>query len=200
MNAITLSGLLILVIFYAAFFIKMMMMKQRGLVSNLLGKGQKPEKARRVERWLQAVTYGGACFQFASPFLGGIIWGPPLPPGARVTGLALAAIGAVVFIMAMINMKNNWRSGCDQSQNTSLVTGGLYRVSRNPAFVGFDLLYLGWALAFPNIISGLIAAAVLIIFNMQIVEEEKFLEAAFGRSYLEYKARVNRYFGRKPQR
>lgn len=111
-------------------------------------------------------------------------------------GLLLAALGTVFFIAAVLAMKSNWRSGCDKHQNTSLVVSGPYKISRNPAFVGFDLLYIGCAIVLPNTGNLIITLLAVAIFHAQVVEEEHFLEAAFGQEYLNYKAQVKRYFGK----
>lgn len=129
---------------------------------------------------------------FFSAKIGGLSVSPPL----EVFGLLLAALGTLFFVAAILAMKNNWRSGCDKNQNTSLVVSGPYKISRNPAFVGFDLLYIGCAIVVPNIASLIITFLAVAIFHAQVVEEEHFLETAFGQEYQNYKARVKRYFGR----
>ncbi len=42
-------------------------------------------------------------------------------------------------------MRDSWRAGFSYDQRTGLVMTGIYRLSRNPAFLGFDLLYIGCA-------------------------------------------------------
>lgn len=200
MTAIEITALTIWVIFYASFFGKMFLLKRRGIDANLLGKGEKPEKARRVERWLKAVTFTGASLQFILIFFSGKIWGWPAPEFLRISGLFLAATGAAFFIAAMFTMKTNWRSGCDISQNTALVVSGPYKISRNPAFLGFDLLYIGWMLTFPNVVTLLISSAAIVTFHLQILEEEHFLKNLFSGAYLNYSDQVNRYFGKKVYR
>jgi len=196
MTAIETAALIIWGIFYASFFTKMILMRRQGINSNLLGIGEKPEKTRTVEQMLKVVTFSGAPIQLASVFFSGRIWGLPNSWALQGFGLLLAAVGTAFFIAAMHAMKMNWRSGCDINQNTSLTVSGPYKISRNPAFVGFDLLYIGWALAFPNIINLVASSCAIVIFHMQILEEEKFLETVFGKEYQQYKTRVNRYLGK----
>jgi Putative protein-S-isoprenylcysteine methyltransferase len=196
MKAVELTALLILVVFYSSFFIKMILLKRRGINSNLLGRGEKPTRARLIELILMVVTYTGGAIQFVSVFLSEKFGWPPVPLELRVAGLALALAGTAFFISAIIAMKTNWRAGCDKGQNTSLVLSGPYKISRNPAFVGFDLLYLGCALALPNVANLVITVLAVAVFHAQALEEEHFLEAAFGQEYLEYKAKVSRYIGK----
>jgi protein-S-isoprenylcysteine O-methyltransferase Ste14 len=90
-------------------------------------------------------------------------------------------------------MRNNWRAGFDKKQDTTLVTDGIYKLSRNPAFVGFDLIYIGCAFAFPNVLNIIIAILAVAVFHIQILGEEKFLTEVFGQDYTEYKSKVRRY-------
>lgn len=62
-----------------------------------------------------------------------------------------------------------------------------------PAFLGFDLLYLGILAAFPNIIHAAAVLLAMYLFDRQIRNEEAFLERAFGQEYLDYKKKVRRY-------
>ena len=121
-----------------------------------------------------------------------------MPPAMRVIGFVLAVCGDVVFIVSVLTMRDSWRAGVSETDKTELVTDGIYQISRNPAFLGFDLVYLGILLMFFN---GILCAASIfpmVMFHIQIVNvEEPFLAKAFGKPYEEYKRTVNRYLGRK---
>lgn len=82
-------------------------------------------------------------------------------------------------------------------QRREMITSGIYKISRNPAFLGFDCVYLGILLMFFNWI--LLAASVFaaLMLHLQILQEEKYLPAAFGEAYISYKKCVRRYLGRK---
>jgi protein-S-isoprenylcysteine O-methyltransferase Ste14 len=77
---------------------------------------------------------------------------------------------------------------------SALVTGGIYRITRNPMYLGLTLalsawaFFLGclWTLAGPVIFIGYITA-------FQIVPEERALAAKFGDSYRDYCRRVRRW-------
>jgi protein-S-isoprenylcysteine O-methyltransferase Ste14 len=75
-----------------------------------------------------------------------------------------------------------------------VVTGGIYRFSRNPMYVGLTALLAGWAvfLAVPLTAIGPIAFA-LFMHRFQILPEERVMAAKFGREYLDYKQRVRRW-------
>ncbi len=58
--------------------------------------------------------------------------------------------GVLAFIVSVTQMKENWRAGVQKEEKTSLVTTGIYSISRNPAFLGFDLMYIGILFSFFN--------------------------------------------------
>jgi protein-S-isoprenylcysteine O-methyltransferase Ste14 len=91
-------------------------------------------------------------------------------------------------------MKNSWRVGITEGQQTELVTTGIYRFSRNPYFASYGLLFVGVLFVYPSIILMITAVSQMIIFHRMILVEEQFLLAAHGDVYLKYKRSVGRYF------
>lgn len=79
-------------------------------------------------------------------------------------------------------------------KTSALVTGGIYRLSRNPMYVGVTLALLAWAvwLRAPVALLGPVAF-VLYVTRFQIVPEERVLAAKFGQRYGEYCRRVRRW-------
>lgn len=181
-------------IFYGAYFGKKMHQRKQGITTNQIGKGSKSADALRIERLMGAATLLIVPVEIIS-----IIAFPALSmafrPGLALqwAGLALSAIGVAFFITAMLTMAGSWRAGIPDQDRTSLVTEGIFRISRNPAFVGFDLMYAGLLLAFPNILHLLSAAFAVTMLHLQILQEEKFCHNAFGAVYDDYKSRVRRY-------
>ena len=197
MTLIQILFLSLLIVFYGAYITKTLLLGRQGVRVNIPGKGNKPPKALFIEKFLRAATLAGAAVQFFSVLFPNAIWTLKAYPTMREDGLILAVLGTIFFIAAVMAMGKNWRAGFTDEQGTELVTGGIYRFSRNPAFLAFDLLYTGCALAFPNPVN--IAAAILaiILFHMQIAREEKFCAEVFGQAYADYKNTVMKYFGRK---
>jgi len=111
----------------------------------------------------------------------------------RTAGLVVFGIGVCIFITAMVTMKDNWRAGIPDDEKTQIVTNGIYGISRNPAFLGFDLTYIGASLAFGNIAVWFMTFIMIITMHLQILEEEKFMLKKFGDAYIEYKNKVGRY-------
>ncbi len=77
---------------------------------------------------------------------------------------------------------------------TSLVTTGIYAVTRNPMYLGMVLVLIGWAgfLASPISVMGPVLFW-LYIDRFQIQPEERAMSALFGSSFAEYSARVRRW-------
>ena len=93
-------------------------------------------------------------------------------------------------------MKDSWRAGIPEGDRTELMKDGIYAYSRNPAFLGFDLQYIGVLLMYCNLLTGLFTIFAIVMLHMQILQEEKYLTSVFGTEYLEYRHQVYRYLGR----
>ena len=196
MNTLQIIALAMLGMYYLAYFMKALLLKRQGIAVHLLGKGNKPKKALIIEACLRFATLAGAVIQFGSVLFDDFIRMIPLALPVRIAGVVLLFLGVFIFTAAMLTMRDNWRAGFDRDQNTSLVTNGIYRFSRNPAFVGFDLLYIGCAVTFPNIVNVAAAFACVLLFHVQILGEEKYCAEAFGQEYADYRTKVRRYLGR----
>ena len=80
------------------------------------------------------------------------------------------------------------------SAASSLVDGGIYRVTRNPMYLGFLLILLGWALHLATL-AALIVLPVFAVYMtvFQIQPEERALRARFGPAFDTYMAQVRRW-------
>lgn len=117
------------------------------------------------------------------------------PGGLAVPGLILGLAGATLALAAQHRMGASWRVGVAWGQEGALVTCGLFRLSRNPTFLGQALLLGGVLLAVPTApaASGLILF--LIAARMQIRQEERVMAAAHGAAWRAWAARVPRWIG-----
>ena len=80
-----------------------------------------------------------------------------------------------------------------------LVTRGLYRVVRNPIYVGVPLALIGEALLFHELRLAIYAALVFVFFHLWVVlVEEPLLRQKFGASYQDYCAQVPRWIPHLP--
>ena len=77
----------------------------------------------------------------------------------------------------------------------SLQSTGIYSVSRNPMYMGLALLYTGFGFLLGNWWTFvLIPELILFVTNYIIKREERYLERAFGQSYINYQLAVRRWF------
>ncbi len=191
----TLLALLALALFYGIYFAKMLAQKRRGIRTHQIGR-RKEKALHTVETLMSVATLGVVIAQLASIALGWSV----LPSGARFTGFALGLLGDGIFLAAVLCMKDSWRAGIPENDRTAMITTGIYAVSRNPAFVGFDLMYIGVLLMYCNPLTGAFTVFAIVMLHFQILQEERYLPTVFGESYRAYKATVRRYLGRYPQK
>lgn len=188
-----LTGIVILLIFFGCYLMKMVQQRKRGIQTDQIGKG-KTGVVKIIELTMKASTY----LVLAAAVFSILMDTHLFPMSARVVGALIGMAGTAVFIISVVTMQDSWRAGVSTSDQTEFVTSGIYRHSRNPAFLGFDLLYLGVAVMFFNwvLLAASLFAAVML--HLQIVHvEEDFLADTFGAEYLEYRNTVGRYWGRR---
>ncbi len=109
-------------------------------------------------------------------------------------GLTISVTGTVLAAWAKIAMGTNWGRPAqhDRIRQSQLVTGGPFRYSRNPIYVGLFLLFFGQQLALQSY--GVLLSFIFALAIRQAVHtEEPLLEKYFGNAYLSYKKRVPRY-------
>ena len=179
--------------FYICYFSKMISQNKQGIRTDQLGKG-KEGFLKYIEVTLKITTYLLPILQIISilVYSEGAHW------LLQITGVIVESFGVVVFVISVAEMKDNWRAGVQREDKTNLVTSGIYSISRNPAFLGFDLMYIGILLTFFNWFLCFATAFAICLFHLQIVNvEEDFLLETFGQEYLEYKRKVCRYLGNK---
>lgn len=185
--------LVLMAVFYICYFAKMIRQRKRGIRTDQLGKG-KEGFVKFIEVTLKIATYVLPVIQIISIMR----YSGTAHIALRIAGVILTALGVIAFIMSVIQMKDNWRAGVQREEKTSLVTSGIYSISRNPAFLGFDMMYVGILYSFFNWYLCLATSFALVFFHLQIVNvEEVFLRETFGEEYLKYTKKVCRYIGRK---
>ena len=187
-----LAALAVLAFFYAIYFAKMFAQKKRGIRTRQLGK-RREKDLRAVEILLSIATFSIVPIQLLS-----MVFGWSLLPGAiRIVGAIMGLIGDMVFLIAVLHMRDSWRAGIPAEDKTELVSDGIYKFSRNPAFLGFDLMYTGILLMYFNPVLLLFTVWAVVMLHLQILQEEKFLQTTFGQAYMYYKKHTARYLGRR---
>jgi protein-S-isoprenylcysteine O-methyltransferase Ste14 len=118
---------------------------------------------------------------------------PPAP--ADLGGMALAVCGAAVYLAcAWRFVVEGFGTPAPWDAPRRLVTGGLYRWTRNPMYVGITVALLGEAWWWRSTAVLVYAAAVTVAFHLRVVmHEEPALRRLFGADFTAYCARVRRW-------
>lgn len=104
-----------------------------------------------------------------------------------LTGLALIAVALGLFRSSKTRPEP-WQP------TSALVVSGIFRMTRNPMYLGMAVLSLGIALFFASLPAVLLTAlAVLIIDRWVIAREEAYLTRRFGEPYAAYRRKVRRW-------
>lgn len=186
------AALVIMGIFYGIYFTKKVSQKRKGIQTTQLGHG-KEKSVRTTEIIMSAATLLIVPVELISIVCGWNI----MPSPVRSAGIVLGLTGDLVFLIAVLTMRDSWRAGIPETDRTEFVSHGIYQYSRNPAFLGFDLMYIGILLMYFNWILLLFTIWVVAMLHLQILQEEKYLQTVFGEEYLAYRKSTGRYFGRK---
>ncbi|GAA3533197.1 methyltransferase family protein [Nocardioides daeguensis] len=109
-------------------------------------------------------------------------------------GIAVAALGLDASAVAAFRRHHTTVNPLDPARASSMVTGGAYRLTRNPMYVGMAGLLTAHAVRRGGWLTPLPAAAfVVLVDRLQIPAEEAAMEANFGEAYARYRARVSRW-------
>ena len=185
-------ALIVLAVFYGIYLVKQWRQKRRGIQAMQIGR-RKEAQTHTVETLMGIATVGIIPAQLLSIGFG---WSY-LPANAQFTGFCIGMVGDLIFLISVLCMKDSWRAGIPANDKTELVTGGIYAYSRNPAFLGFHLQYIGVLLMYCNLLTGVFTVFAIVMLHLQILQEERYLTATFGKAYLDYHHRVFRYLGRR---
>lgn len=111
-------------------------------------------------------------------------------------GIFLLLLGLLILISAVQLFKKDKTTvnPLSPEQATKLVTGGIFKFSRNPMYLGMAFVLASMTVLF-NIIGGIIFIALfcLYITKFQIIPEEKAMRELFGQDYDQYKKVTRRW-------
>lgn len=116
--------------------------------------------------------------------------------GKAALALALVAAGGALAIAGVVafRRKRTTVNPLTPQASSSVVSGGIYRISRNPMYLGFFLALAGWAVYLANATAVLLLPVFLAYMTRyQIRPEERALRARFGPEYEQYMERVRRW-------
>lgn len=113
-----------------------------------------------------------------------------LPVWLRLAAFLLLIVSVATFIYAFRVLGRDNSYGAQDG----LVTGGIYRWTRNPQNAMLIVVYGCLALATDNLPTYLLCAAMMAVYTLMILAEEPWLEAIYGEPYRRYCADVPRFF------
>ena len=150
----------------------------------------------------------GAAVQFPPPLVALIslvlglliemfVWPLPAPLGSPETYIAgvLGVAAGLGLMAAAINLFRQTGQDPKPWESTpEIIATGIYRMTRNPMYLGMGLLQGGIGLLFSSTwVVALVPVTWIAIYLVAIRHEEAYLERKFGASYLEYKESVRRW-------
>ena len=185
-------AILCMIIFYLTYIYKLISLNKQSIKTNQVGKGNKTQKVIVIEKLMNLSNVIVIIAQVLS-----VIFVSPCKNVLLVAiSIIFGVLAIIFFLLATSTMKNNWRVGIPE-EKTSLVINGIYKWSRNPAFVGFDLLYISNTILFFNVPLLICSLFAIVMLHLQILQEEQHMLDVFGKEYEEYKKHTLRYLGRK---
>ncbi|MEO8155479.1 MAG: isoprenylcysteine carboxylmethyltransferase family protein [Rhizobacter sp.] len=151
--------------------------------------------------WLETLVPPPLVMLATGLVMWGLAWLSPLfllPPPvdwALPSVLAFLSVGLACAGLLAFRLSATTIDPTNPTAASTLVTGGIYRFTRNPMYLGFAGLLLSWALhlhawwvlPFPFVFA-------LYITALQIVPEERALHAKFGADFSAYSEKVRRWF------
>jgi protein-S-isoprenylcysteine O-methyltransferase Ste14 len=112
----------------------------------------------------------------------------------RTTGVVLAVLGIAGTLAAQRVMGGSWRADVDPDVPTPLVTGGPFRLVRNPVLTATVVTAVGLALTVPNLVMAVGLVAFLAAHQVQVrLVEEPHLLRVHGAEYARYAARTGQF-------
>lgn len=112
---------------------------------------------------------------------------------AKTTGIVLLLVSLLWTTLAQGQMGNSWRIGIDVEHRTELVQSGVFKISRNPIYVGMMVTLLGLLFVIPNVVTLITLLLGVILIGIQVRLEEEYLTRMHGEKYLEYRRNVRRW-------
>ena len=111
----------------------------------------------------------------------------------KLVALFISLAAFFWIVISQNNMRQSWRIGVDLQNRTELITDGVYKISRNPIYVGMIISTAMLFFITPNMLTLLISILSFILIQIQVRLEEEYLTKMHGQEYLNYKQKVRRF-------
>lgn len=117
-----------------------------------------------------------------------------IPYPWNLAGIIPVIIGAVLNLVADREFKINKTTVKPHEVSSFLITTGLFKVSRNPMYLGMVLVLIGISVFLGSITPYIVVILfIVLIHSLFIKSEEKMLAEEFGDDWLEYKKKTRRW-------
>ena len=134
---------------------------------------------KKVSNIISFLFFALIAYSFFLPFKLGTIW--------LYVGFLTYLLGAIIETMAMLDF---FTTAVDKP-----VTKGVYRISRNPMYLGMFLVFIGIGIACVSWLFLLLTGASMILIHVSVVSEERWCLEKYGDAYREYMDRIPRWIG-----
>lgn len=119
----------------------------------------------------------------------------PLSTGLRIAvAAAVAALGLVFVAGAARIFRRTGQNPAPWKPTPEIISSGVYRITRNPMYVGMALLQTAIGIGLANWwIVVLVPAVLAVVHATAVRHEERYLEGKFEDEYRRYKTTVRRW-------
>ena len=114
----------------------------------------------------------------------------------KLCALLILIIGLTIDILALMKFRRTKTTvnPMQPQQTSELVTIGIYRLSRNPMYLGLLLVLTSWGIYLSNfLVLAVLPLFIFYITKFQIIPEERVMWEKFGESFQDYKQSVRRW-------
>ena len=117
-----------------------------------------------------------------------------MPPPAKNIGLGMTFIGFLFGVGAFIEFRKAHTTLDPHGSVKALVQSGIYRITRNPIYLGFLFMVIGFPLAYGSLWGLVVSPLFMATLSRLVIEkEEAYLEKKFKDQYADYRSRVRRW-------
>ncbi|PCJ49002.1 MAG: hypothetical protein COA74_06980 [Gammaproteobacteria bacterium] len=110
-------------------------------------------------------------------------------------GISMVTFGAVIIIISFFTFRHAKTRIEPWKPTSNIISTGIFSYSRNPIYLAFCFISLGIGVSLNSFwISLSFIPSIVVVFFIAIKKEELYLTNKFGDDYLEYKAKVRRWF------
>ncbi len=113
----------------------------------------------------------------------------------KIFGYIFMLTGLIIIAEALVEFRSFKKvTSLTYLKADKVITTGVYRFSRNPQYIAWHLLLIGFSLPYRSVIALILILIHFMIIGLIIVPgEEKYLEKLLGDEYVQYKKRVRRW-------